>query len=309
MARYILKRFSLMIVTLLVIITATFFLMHSLPGTPLKNEEKLSPELRAQILEQYGLDKPAYVQYFKFLGNLAQGDLGKSLNYDGREVTDMLMQGFGPSLLIGSQALILGVIIGLILGVLAALKRNTWLDSLATGVSIMGVSIPSFVLAALLAYFVGVKLGWLPATGYDSYSATIMPSFALSFAVIAQISRYVRTEMVEVLEQDYMRTAKAKGISRLAILVRHALRNALIPAITVMGPLAVNIITGSLVVELAFAVPGMGKMFVESITNNDYTVIMGTTIFYSVLIVVTLFIVDLLYGFIDPRIRITGAKE
>ncbi|TCP69258.1 ABC transporter permease [Baia soyae] len=309
MGRYILKRFSLMIVTLLVIITATFFLMHSLPGTPLKNEEKLSPELRAQILEQYGLDKPAYVQYFKFLGHLVQGDLGKSLNYDGREVTDMLMQGFGPSLLIGSQALLFGVLIGLILGVLAALKRNTWLDSFATGASIMGVSIPSFVLAALLAYFVGVKLGWLPATGYDTYSATIMPSFALSFAVIAQISRYVRTEMVEVLEQDYMRTAKAKGINRFAILVRHALRNALIPAITVMGPLAVNIITGSLVVEGIFAIPGMGKMFVESILNNDYTVIMGTTIFYSVLIVVTLFIVDLLYGIIDPRIRITGAKE
>ncbi|SFX21061.1 oligopeptide transport system permease protein [Thermoactinomyces sp. DSM 45891] len=308
MARYILKRFSLMIVTLFIIITATFFLIHSLPGSPLQNAEKLTPELQAQILAQYGLDQPIHIQYFKYLGGLVQGDLGTSIA-NGQSVTGLLMNGFSASVFIGAQGLILGIVIGLILGVLAALKRNTWIDSFATGTSIIGVSVPSFVLAATLSYFIGVELGWLPANLWGTYEHTILPSIALSFPVVAQISRYVRTEMVEVLEQDYMRTAKAKGISRLAITVKHALRNALIPAVTVMGPLAAGIITGSLVVESIFAVPGMGKIFVDSITSKDYTMVMGSTIFYSVLIISALFIVDLLYGIIDPRIRISGAKE
>lgn len=309
MTRYILKRFTLMIVTLLIIITATFFLMHSLPGTPLKNEEKLPAAIREQIMASYGLDQPVYVQYFKFLGNLLQGDLGKSLSYDGRPVTEMLLDGFSASAFIGAQAILFGLIVGLILGVLAAFKRNSWIDSLATGTAVFGVSFPNFILAGLLSYWIGVKLRWLPPNLWGDYEHTILPSLALSVVVIAQISRYIRTEMVEVLEQDYMRTAKAKGISRIAVLIKHALRNALIPAVTILGPLAINIITGSLVVESIFGVPGMGSLFVESIKVNDYTLIMGTTIFYSVLIISAIFIVDLLYGLIDPRIRITGAKE
>ena len=298
-----------MVLTLWIIVTATFFLMHSLPGTPLKNEEKLPPLIRDQIMETYGLKDPLPVQYVNFMKRLVQGDFGQSLSYDGRSVTEMLLQGFEASAFIGAQALVFGVLVGLLLGVGAALRRGGWLDNVATVIAVGGISIPSFVLAALLSYWVGVKWQILPAGLWGTYEHTILPSLALSFTVIAQISRYVRTEMVEVMDQDYMKTAKAKGLGRQAIVFRHALRNALIPAITVLGPLAVNIITGSLVVETIFAVPGIGLFFVESIQVNDYTLIMGVTIFYSILILATIFLVDILYGIIDPRIRLTGAKE
>ncbi len=298
-----------MVLTLWIIVTATFFLMHSLPGTPLKNEEKLPPLIREQIMETYGLKDPLPVQYVNFMKRLVQGDFGKSLSHDGRSVTEMLLEGFEASAFIGGQALVFGVLVGLLLGVGAALRRGGWLDNVATVIAVGGISIPSFVMAALLSYWVGVKWQILPAALWGSYEHTILPSLALSFTVIAQMSRYVRTEMVEVMDQDYMKTAKAKGLGRQAIVFRHALRNALIPAITVLGPLAVNIITGSLVVETIFAVPGIGLFFVESIQVNDYTLIMGVTIFYSILILATIFLVDILYGVIDPRIRLTGAKE
>ncbi|MFD1443114.1 ABC transporter permease [Thermoactinomyces vulgaris] len=309
MLRYILSRLGYMVLTLWIIVTATFFLMHSLPGTPLKNEEKLPPLIRDQIMETYGLKDPLPVQYVNFMKRLVQGDFGQSLSYDGRSVTEMLLQGFEASAFIGAQALVFGVLVGLLLGVGAALRRGGWLDNVATVIAVGGISIPSFVLAALLSYWVGVKWQILPAGLWGTYEHTILPSLALSFTVIAQMSRYVRTEMVEVMDQDYMKTAKAKGLGRQAIVFRHALRNALIPAITVLGPLAVNIITGSLVVETIFAVPGIGLFFVESIQVNDYTLIMGVTIFYSILILATIFLVDILYGIIDPRIRLTGAKE
>jgi oligopeptide transport system permease protein len=298
-----------MVLTLWIIVTATFFLMHSLPGTPLKNEEKLPPLIRDQIMETYGLKDPLPVQYVNFMKRLVQGDFGQSLSYDGRSVTEMLLEGFEASAFIGAQALVFGVLVGLLLGVGAALRRGGWLDNVATVIAVGGISIPSFVLAALLSYWVGVKWQILPAGLWGTYEHTILPSLALSFTVIAQISRYVRTEMVEVMDQDYMKTAKAKGLGRQAIVFRHALRNALIPAITVLGPLAVNIITGSLIVETIFAVPGIGEFFVQSIQVNDYTLIMGVTIFYSILILATIFLVDILYGVIDPRIRLTGAKE
>jgi oligopeptide transport system permease protein len=297
------------VLTLWIIVTATFFLMHSLPGTPLKNEEKLPPLIRDQIMETYGLKDPLPVQYVNFMKRLVQGDFGQSLSYDGRSVTEMLLEGFEASAFIGAQALVFGVLVGLLLGVGAALRRGGWLDNVATVIAVGGISIPSFVLAALLSYWVGVKWQILPAGLWGTYEHTILPSLALSFTVIAQISRYVRTEMVEVMDQDYMKTAKAKGLGRQAIVFRHALRNALIPAITVLGPLAVNIITGSLIVETIFAVPGIGEFFVQSIQVNDYTLIMGVTIFYSILILATIFLVDILYGVIDPRIRLTGAKE
>lgn len=307
--RYTIERLIYMVITLWVIITTTFFLMHNLPGSPLKNEEKLPPQIREQIIASYGLDRPLYEQYVSFLGGLVKGDLGRSLNYDGRSVTDMLLEGFNASVVIGLQGLIFGLIVGIGLGILAALNRGRILDNFATMFAVAGVSIPSFVLGALLSYWVGVKLSVLPPGGWGEFKFTILPSLALSFFVIAQLSRYMRTELVEVLEQDYIRTAKAKGLSRGVVIVRHALRNALIPAVTVLGPLAVNIITGSFVIEQIFAVPGMGMFFIQSVQQNDYTVIMGTTIFYSVLIVLVIFLVDILYGVIDPRIRISNAKE
>ncbi|SMP00761.1 oligopeptide transport system permease protein [Laceyella tengchongensis] len=309
MLRYTLKRLGYMVVTLWLIITITFFIMHLLPGTPLKNEEKIPPQVREQILEQYGLKDPLPVQYVKFMGNLLQGDLGKSMTLDGRNVADFIVEGFPVSAFVGTQAVIFGTLIGLLLGTIAGLNRGKLVDNAAIIVAVLGVSVPSFVMGGFLSYFVGVKLQWLPTGLWESYESSILPSLALSFGVIAQISRYVRTEMVEVLDQDYMKTAKAKGLNRSTVIIRHALRNALIPAVTVLGPLAVNIITGSLVIEQIFALPGLGKFFVQSIQQNDYTMIMGVTVFYSALIIIVIFLVDLLYGLIDPRIRISGAKE
>lgn len=297
-----------MMVTLLLIITATFFLVHSLPGTPLKNEEKLPPEIRDQILHEYGLDQPLYVQYFRFMGGLFKADLGKSLMYDGRDISQMLKERFFASAFIGFQGILIGLIIGGGLGILSALYQGRWIDNFATSTSVLGVSIPSFVLAGLLSFWVGVKWGILPPALWGSYAHTIMPSLSLSVAVIAQFSRYVRTELVEVLNQDYIKTARAKGLSKAAVIWRHGLRNALIPAVTVLGPLTVNILTGSLVVEKIFGVPGMGALFVDSIINNDYTAVLGTTIFYSLLIMISVLLIDILYGWIDPRIRVAGRR-
>ncbi len=302
-------RLGYSIVTLWAIVTVTFFLMHMLPGSPLKNEEKIPEQIREQILEQYGLKDPLPVQYVKFLGSLVQGDLGKSMTMDGRAVTELISETFPVSAFVGSQAVIFGTVIGLLLGVIAGIKKGSWMDDVSTAVAVFGVSIPSFVLAGLLAYWVGVKWGILPPALWTSYESSILPSFALSVFVIAQISRYIRTEMVEVMEADYIRTAKAKGLSRRQVIYGHALRNALIPAVTVLGPLLVNIITGSLVIEQIFALPGLGGYFIRSIQTNDYTMIMGTTIFFSVLFISMVLLVDILYGIIDPRIRLAEAKE
>ncbi|MFC4076028.1 ABC transporter permease [Salinithrix halophila] len=309
MRRYFLQRMTYMLITLWVIITFTFFLMHTMPGSPLENEDKIPRELREALLKEYGLDQPLPVQYAKFMGNLIQGELGYSFQYDGRSVTNLLMQGFPASLQLGVQAILFGVLIGMLLGTIAALRRGTWVDNTSNVISALGYSVPNFVMAALLSYYVGVKWGVLPVGLWGSFEHTILPSLSLSFLVIATIARYVRTEMLEVLGQDYMKTAKAKGLSRFTTISRHALRNAMIPAVTVLGPLSIGLITGSMVVEQIFAVPGMGKLFVTSITVNDYTVIMGVTVFYSTLIILSMFLVDILYGLIDPRIRVAGGKE
>lgn len=283
--------------------------MHFLPGSPLSNEEKLPPNLKGRILEEYGLDKPVPVQYALYLGNLLQGDLGLSFSYDGRSVSGLIAQGFPASLQIGLQGLLFGGLIGILLGTVAALKRGTWVDNTATILAVIGVSVPSFVLAAVFSYYIGVQMGILPPGGWESFAHTILPSLALSFLVIAQVTRYIRSELLDVFSQDYMKTAKAKGMGRRVIVFRHALRNALIPTVTVLGPLTVNLITGSLVVEQIFGVPGLSTLFVNSIMTNDYTLIMGTTIFYAFLFMVSVFIVDILYGVIDPRIRVAGMKE
>lgn len=309
LGRYILKRFALMMVTLFIIITVTFFFIHQLPGTPLQNEEKLPDAVREQILKEYGLDQPLHIQYFRFLGGLLRGDLGKSLVYEGRDIDEMLLERFQTSAWIGLQAILIGVTVGGILGILSGFYQGTWIDNLSTSFSVLGVSIPSFVFAGLLSYGVGVQLGWLPPALWGSYEHTILPSLSLSVLVIAQIARYVRMEMVDVLNQDYIKTAKAKGLKSSTILIKHALRNAILPAVTVLGPLTVNIITGSLVVEKIFSIPGMGAMFVDSILQNDYTAILGTTIFYGGLIILVILLIDLLYGLIDPRIRLTGKRE
>ncbi len=311
MKKYILKRIVYLVITLLVIMTATFFLMHSLPGTPFDEDKisKLSVAQQQQIYAAYGLDQPLYVQYFKYLGNVFQGNFGTSTLYAGQAVRSILASRIVPSALVGIQAVLVGLIIGLILGVVAAYRHNTPLDYLTMIISVLGISVPNFVVAALLQYFFGLKWGLLPVAYWESYASSILPSLALSFGVIAQIARFVRTEMLTVLQQDYILMAKAKGLSPVKILMRHALRNSMLPVLTILGAITVNVLTGSLAVESIFSVPGIGSLFVDTIKANDYSTILGLTVFYSAFYVVVVLIIDILYCVIDPRIRLAPAKE
>ena len=309
MARYTLQRLVYMIITLFIIATATFFLMKLLPGSPLQNQEKLSPEQQKIILDKYGLNDPIPVQYVRYLSNLAKGDLGVSFLYDNRPVSTLIADRIGPSAQLGFQALVFGTIVGILLGVIAAVRHNTAIDYGATVLAVIGISVPSFVFGGLLQYYIGVKLKLLPVAFWEGFEYTIMPTLALSVFVIANIARFMRTEMLEVLGSDYILTARAKGISGVGVIFKHGLRNAMIPIITILGPMAVSLMTGTLVIEQIFAVPGLGEQFVRSINLNDYPVIMGTTIFYSALFIFVIFIVDLLYGLIDPRIRLAGGKK
>jgi oligopeptide transport system permease protein len=276
--------------------------MQLLPGTPFTNPEKLTDQQLTILNAKYGLDQPVGIQYIRYLGNLVQGDLGYSFQHEGRTVSSMISDRIGPSAFIGLQALVFGAIIGLILGIVSALKHNSIFDYGSVAVAVIGMSIPSFVFAALLQYYVGVKLEWLPVALWEGYSSTILPSFALSVTVTATVARFIRSEMLEVLGQDYVITARAKGMTENQVIVKHVIRNALIPVVTMLGPLAVSIMTGTLVIEKIFSVPGLGEQFTLSILVLDYSVIMGITIFYSALFIFVVFLVDIIYGFLDPRI-------
>src|SRR5215207_1174148 len=308
MIRYVARRAAYMLVTLFVIASVTFFISKLLPGTPFA-DDKLTPQVRQQLFEKYGLDEPVYVQYAKYMLNVAQGDLGNSFYFESRPVLEIIMDRLPISMFIGVQAVIFGLVIGLVLGIVAALRHNTLLDSAAVVVAVLGVSIPSFVLGPILQRWLGLKLGLFPIALWGSWMHSVLPSLALSVFVVSTVARFIRTEMLEVMGQDYITLAKAKGLSGLAVIIRHVLRNSLIPLVTVMAPLTVYIITGSLVIEQIFAVPGIGDQFVDSIVVNDYSMILGTTLFFSVMFIVALLIQDILYGIIDPRIRVSGAKE
>lgn len=304
MTKYILKRIIYLFITLFIIASITFFLMKFLPGTPFSNEEKLSEAQRAIMNKQYGLDKPLIVQYLAYLGNLIQGNLGTSFQFNNQTVTSLIAQQIGPSLQIGTQAMILGSLLGVLLGAVAAIRKNSWVDTVATFFSILGLSIPSFVFAVLLQYFFGYKLQLFPVALWSGFASSILPTVALATFPLANIARFMRTEMVDVLSSDYIELARAKGNSNWQTVAKHALRNSLIPVITIVGPMAVNIMTGSMVVENIFSIPGIGNQFVQSILTNDFPTIMGLTIFYSFLLVVIILVVDILYGIIDPRIRL-----
>ncbi len=308
MVRYVARRVVYMLITLFLIASITFFISKMLPGTPFA-DPKLTPQVREQLFEKYGLDEPLYVQYIKYMVNVAQGDLGNSFYFESRPVTQMILQRLPVSMFVGVQAVIFGLVVGLVLGIIAALRHNTFWDTFAVVIAVLGVSVPTFVLGPLLQYWLGVKLGLFPIAFFESWAHSILPSLALSVFVISTVARFIRTEMLEVMGQDYITLARAKGLSGLAVVMRHVLRNALIPLVTVMAPLTIYIITGSLVIEQIFAVPGIGEQFVQSIVVNDYSMILGTTLFFSVLFILALLIQDIMYGVIDPRIRISGAKE
>jgi oligopeptide transport system permease protein len=308
MLRYVARRVVYMFAALFIIISVTWFISKLLPGTPFA-DQKLSEQTRAQLFEKYGLDEPWPVQYGKYMLNVAQGDLGNSYYFQGRPVTEIILARLPVSAFVGVQAVLIGLVIGLVLGIVAALRHNSFWDSAATVLAVLGVSVPSFVLGPVLQYWLGVKLGWFPIAFFESWWHSILPSLALSVFVIATVARFIRAEMLEVMGQDYTTLARAKGLSGLAVVVRHVLRNALIPLVSVLAPLTIYIVTGSLVVEQIFAVPGIGEEFVRSIVVSDYAMILGTTIFFSVLFILALLIQDILYGIIDPRIRVSGAKE
>jgi oligopeptide transport system permease protein len=309
MLKYTLKRLVNALIVLYIVATATWFLMQSLPGSPIQNIEKLTPEQRAQVAAHYNLDEPLPIQYARYMADMVRGDLGDSYLYGGRSVTAIIMERFPVSAFIGTQAIVIGLVVGLPLGIISALKRNTIWDSGAAFLAVLGISIPDFVLAPLAQYFLAFKLGIFPIAFFESWWHSVLPSMVLSTIIAAVVATFIRTEMLEVLGQDYVTLAHSKGLSRGAVVVRHVLRNSMIPIVTIMVPLTAYLITGTLIVETVFSVPGLGEQFVRSIFDKDFPVIMGTTMLFAVFFVASYLIQDILYGLIDPRIRVAGSRE
>lgn len=303
MGKYIAKRIFYSIITIWCIITITFFLMKIIPGNPFAAEKMPNPAVKAAINEQYGFDKPLYVQYAKYLGNFVRGDFGVSYQKAGVTVNKIIGDGFPYSLTIGACASCLVVIVGISMGIASALRQNRLVDRFVMVLSTLGSTIPSFVLATGFLYLFSKTLGWVPAFGLEQATGYIGPVLVIGAFSMAFVTRLTRTSILEVLQQDYIRTARSKGLSEFRVIVKHALRNALLPVVTYVGPMIASIVTGSFVVEKVFGVPGIGKLFTESIINRDYTMIMGITTFFAVFLVITVLVVDLAYVLIDPRIK------
>ncbi len=306
---YILKRLLQGIITVWFIATATFFAMHNVPGDPLLNDRAITPQMRANLEAKYGLDKPVYVQYFVYLGNLSRGDFGISFTQENREVNDIIRQHFPVSAILGILAVVFAAMGGVLFGALTAIYRNRLPDYIIMFLVILGISIPSFVLAAvsqLALVDLNGLFGFtvLPVAGWGTISHMLVPSMVLGLGTMAYLTRLMRSSMLEIISSDYVRTARAKGIPPARIFTKHQLRNAILPVVTVLGPAIAAITTGGFVVELVFAIPGLGRFFVEAVQQLDYTVIMGTTVFYGAFLVFMVIVVDVLYGFIDPRVRL-----
>ncbi len=304
MLKYVVKRIALAIVTIWAVATLTFFLMNMVPGGPFLSEKAISPQATAALEAKYGLDKPLGEQYVTYITGVAHGDFGDSLKQRGRTVAGIIQAKFPVSAKIGGISVLVSLILGVLLGSIAALKRGKFLDSLISVISTMGIAVPSFVICTVLMYFFGVKFRVLPTMGLSSWKHFIMPVSALAFYPTAYIMRLMRSSMLDVLGQDYMRTAKAKGLSGKVQLFKHALRNAILPVVTYVGPMLAYTVTGSFVVEKIFTIPGLGGEFIGAIQGRDYTLIMGTTIFLATLIIVMNVVVDIVYKLIDPRITL-----
>jgi peptide/nickel transport system permease protein len=309
MSRYLAKRVLMMLLTLWIIVTLTFSLMHAIPGDPFASESDQLPEqILANLRAKYHLDEPLPIQYLLYLKNLITLDLGPSIKSDTRGVNDMIADGFGASAMLGAQAVAIALVFGIVFGIVAALNRGRWLDYAAMALAVLGVAIPSFIMAPLLINFLAIKWPLFPVATWGTWKHTVLPSLALAFGPLAIITRYMRASMIEVMNQNYIRTAEAKGLPTLAIVVRHGIRNAILPVVTFLGPLIASLITGTFVVEKIFAIPGIGKYFVDGIFNRDYPVILGTTLFYSSILIVAIFLIDVAYTLIDPRIKLTGKE-
>ena len=303
MLKYFAKRLGMMAVALFFIILLTFIIMHSIPGGPFTSDRKVSAEVEAALNAKYNLDAPLYEQLFDYLGGVLRGDFGPSYEYTGKSVNDFIANGFPVSAKLGVITMIFVLLTSIPMGILAAVKNGKWQDMAVMAVATIGVTIPSFVIASVLIYIFSFRLNWLPTYGVDTWKGYILPVIALGGYSVSYLARLMRSSLLEVMGQDYIRTARAKGLSETKVILRHAMRNALIPVITVLGPTVANLLTGSFVVEKIFAIPGLGVHFVNSVSQRDYTTIMGVTIFYATFLLAMIFIVDVFYCLIDPRIK------
>ncbi len=306
MLRYIVRRILWMIPVLIFISIVTFALVHSVPGGPFEREKKLPPEVVANLEKYYGLDKPLYQQYLTYVANIVtKFDFGPSMRQRGRTVNEIFAAHLPISAQLGVLALLVALVIGIPLGIVAALKQNTFWDYLGMGIAVFGVSVPNIVLGPLLIWIFALWLGWFPVAGWGTPAHMVLPAIALGLGSSAIIGRLTRASMLQVIREDYIRTARSKGLTERVIMIRHALKNAFIPVATVLGPMFAALTTGTFVVEQIFAIPGMGKYFITSVTNRDFAVVMGTTLLYAVFLVFANLAVDITYAFLDPRIRYT----
>ncbi|MDD4779808.1 MAG: ABC transporter permease [Tissierellia bacterium] len=305
MGKYIIKRLGISLATILVLVTVVFILVRLMPGDPFTSD-KMTPEIKANLEKYYGFDKPLIEQYFTYLKNLLKGDLGYSMKYKNQTVNKIIEDSFPFSFDLGIRSLVFGISFGLVFGITAALNRGKKLDFISIVIAIIGTSVPDFIMGALLQYFFGIKWGLFPVAQYLGFKHTILPAIAVGFYTLAQVSRLMRASMLEVVQQDYIKTAKSKGISSFRVTYKHQIRNAIMPVVTVLGPTVAAVLTGTFVIESIFAIPGMGKFYVQSVQNLDYSIVLGMTVFYGAFLVIANMIVDILYGLIDPRIRIAG---
>ena len=307
MIGYIIRRLLWLIPVLLVTTVLTFALMHSIPGNPFQKVERpLSPAVVAHLMSYYHLDEPVVQQYFRYMGNALRGDFGPSYQYRDRSVNDIVEGGFPVSAVLGLLGLVVALVIGIPLGIISALRQNTAVDYFSMVFALGGVSVPAMTLGPLLIWIFALNAGILPVARWGTWQQAILPAFTLGIGSAAILARLTRASMLQVLREDYIRTARAKGVPERRVMIRHALRNALIPVVTVLGPMAAGLVTGSLVVERIFAIPGLGKYYVDAVSGRDYPVIMGTTLLYAVLLVVANLLVDITYTWIDPRIKLSG---
>lgn len=304
MATYLIRRFLWIIPVLFVVSVITFGLMHAVPGGPWAREKALPEATVARLNAKYGLDKPVHEQYINWVGGIVtRFDFGPSYKYVERSVGDIVADGVWPTVQLGVMAFVLAILIGIPLGVIGALGHNRWPDYLSTAISIVGISTPSFVLAILLVVVFSVTLGWFPTNGWKGPNTWVLPTIALAGFPISQIARYTRASMLEVTRRDYVRTAHSKGIRNTAVVTRHMIRNALIPVVTILGPILAFLVTGSFIIEKIFSIPGIGKFYVQSIGQRDYGLLMAMTLIYAFAVAFLNLIVDILYAYIDPRIR------
>ena len=320
--KFLIKRIAMGLVTLWLVITITFFLIHMLPGDPFQSEKAIPPKVKENLMAKYHLDRPLGEQYVEYLKNIAKGDLGASMKVRGRTVNDVINKSFFVSADLGARSIIFALVLGIPLGIIAALKRGKYQDKLSMIIAIIGISVPSFVLAGLMQkYFVDIhngiliENGFLPEffrirlSGWDSPEKKILPVVALGLYTVALIARLLRDKMIEVMGQDYIRLAIAKGVKPKNIVFKHALRNAILPIITIMGPTIAAVLTGSFVIEKMFSIPGLGKYFVDSINDRDYTMVRGVTVFYAIFLIIMMILVDIVYVLVDPKIKLGKGDE